>query len=345
MNKAKLLISIACIIVLQYKIKACSAFSFKVNNSVYIAKSYDWFNGQGYILVNKRGETKFSFPVDKNTKSFSWTSKYGSVTFNQYSKDFPNGGINEKGLVIEVLWLNKTNFGKIKNNKVLNELQWIQYGLDNFKNVNELLNNIKAISIKRLYAKVHFFIGDASGKSAIVEYIKGKLVVNTKPQNMCITNNTYKISESFKVKLKNKGTRYLKIKSTLKNIPESLSSNKACNMCFSILKNVKLRNTKWHIVYDIKSNKILYKSNTHKNIKTINLNTIQYNQNKKIDINKKYSLFSDFTYVDNFFLIKKGLYSLSIFIKDEYLTAFNNFILKYTRTNNLHQFLVKNEKL
>ena len=41
-----------------------------------------------------------------------WTSKFGSVTFNQYGKDNPMGGVNERGLVIEVM-----------------ELQWRQEGL------------------------------------------------------------------------------------------------------------------------------------------------------------------------------------------------------------------------
>jgi choloylglycine hydrolase len=26
-----------------------------------------------------------------------WTSRYGSITFNQYGREFPSGGINEKG--------------------------------------------------------------------------------------------------------------------------------------------------------------------------------------------------------------------------------------------------------
>jgi choloylglycine hydrolase len=32
-------------------------------------------------------------------KTISWISKYGSITFNQYGREFPTGGMNEKGLV------------------------------------------------------------------------------------------------------------------------------------------------------------------------------------------------------------------------------------------------------
>ena len=33
----------------------------------------------------------------------SWVSKYGSVTFNQYGRELPTGGMNEAGLVVETI--------------------------------------------------------------------------------------------------------------------------------------------------------------------------------------------------------------------------------------------------
>ncbi len=39
-----------------------------------------------------------------------WTAVYGSISFNQYGKEFPTGGMNEKGLVVELMWLDETKF-------------------------------------------------------------------------------------------------------------------------------------------------------------------------------------------------------------------------------------------
>ena len=46
----------------------------------------------------------------ENGGTISWTSKFGNVTFNQYGKEFPTGGMNENGLVIELMWLNEARY-------------------------------------------------------------------------------------------------------------------------------------------------------------------------------------------------------------------------------------------
>jgi Penicillin V acylase and related amidases len=43
-------------------------------------------------------------------KPIEWISKYGSITFNQSGREFPHGGINEKGLVIEQMWLDEAAY-------------------------------------------------------------------------------------------------------------------------------------------------------------------------------------------------------------------------------------------
>src|SRR5215210_4777214 len=89
-------------------------------------RNYDFEIGHGMVLVNKRGLTKTS----QREQPASWTSRYGSVTFNQFGRDNATGGMNEKGLVVELMWLGGTEYPKADARPELGTLEWIQYQLD-----------------------------------------------------------------------------------------------------------------------------------------------------------------------------------------------------------------------
>src|ERR1700755_3020224 len=89
---------------------ACTTFCLKNKGEVLFGKNYDWNIGDGLIFVNKRGVSKEG-AADKNAAR--WVSKYGSVTFNQYGRENPSGGMNEAGLVIELMWLEWTKYPHI----------------------------------------------------------------------------------------------------------------------------------------------------------------------------------------------------------------------------------------
>jgi choloylglycine hydrolase len=86
---------------------ACTAFC--LDEAGIVAKNYDWSLGDGRLLVNKRGVRKF-FSLTGEPALGAWVSRYGSVTFNQYGQDLPQGGMNEAGLVVEILWLDDTTY-------------------------------------------------------------------------------------------------------------------------------------------------------------------------------------------------------------------------------------------
>ena len=75
------------------KASACSAFMCRAKNGVYFAKNFDWQYSHGYIIKNSKGVFKNGYNF-KGEHTASWTSKYGSVTFNQIGKEFPFGGMN-----------------------------------------------------------------------------------------------------------------------------------------------------------------------------------------------------------------------------------------------------------
>ncbi|MCW3110901.1 MAG: linear amide hydrolase, partial [Segetibacter sp.] len=87
-------------------------------------KNYDWMTGTGSVNTNLRGLAKSSLPLEGGN-ILKWTSKYGSTTFNQYGKEFPNGGMNEKGVVVELMWLTESKYPTQDNRSALSVLQWI----------------------------------------------------------------------------------------------------------------------------------------------------------------------------------------------------------------------------
>ena len=105
-----------------------------------------------------------------------WIAKYGSVTFNQFGKEFPYGGINEKGLVIEIM-VAKADYENFDNRKAINELQWIQYQLDNAKSIDEVISSKSKLRISPIDQELHFLICDSGGNVAAIEFRNGAMVV------------------------------------------------------------------------------------------------------------------------------------------------------------------------
>src|SRR5688500_4128222 len=78
----------------------CSTFCLVRGDEVLFGRNYDFEIGDGLVLTNQRGVRKTS-----SAGTLHWVSRYGSVTFNQWGREFPMDGMNESGLVIALMWL------------------------------------------------------------------------------------------------------------------------------------------------------------------------------------------------------------------------------------------------
>lgn len=90
---------------------ACTTFFINKNGQLVFGRNYDWITDAGMVCTNLKGLEKTSSSMDDGTQ-VTWISKYGSTTFNQYGKEFPTGGMNEKGLVVELMWADGTQYPK-----------------------------------------------------------------------------------------------------------------------------------------------------------------------------------------------------------------------------------------
>lgn len=161
---------------------ACSRILDAVKgHDVLVARNMDWYGQMPTSLyVYPRGMERVG-SMDDNP--IEWTAKYGSIVAASYDM-FTTDGFNEQGLGAHLLWLEPSDYGQRDTKQSgLYVFLWAQYYLDNFATVDEAVNftNTHPFQIlpfylqdKQRWVKLHLAIEDASGDSAIIEYIDGK---------------------------------------------------------------------------------------------------------------------------------------------------------------------------
>ena len=166
------------------------------NGMVATGRSMDWKTEMRSNLwafpkgMERNGET--------GTNSLKWTSKYGSVITSAF-EIASTDGMNEKGLVANLLWLPEAEYTVRDQSKPgLAITAWVQYMLDNFATVDEAVtaideNTFQVVSDmmpdgSRL-ATLHLSVSDATGDCAIFEYIGGKLTVYHSKEYKVMTNS------------------------------------------------------------------------------------------------------------------------------------------------------------
>lgn len=243
----------------------CTTFVLHHGNDIVFGRNLDWITGSGLIITNPRNVKKIAL-VDPTEKTIEWISKYGSMTFNQIGRDLPYGGINETGLVVEHMTLEQTQYPIKDDRYAISANQWIQFQLDNYSTIAEVVSSDTLLRIVDATSKYHFLICDRLGNVATIEFLDGKMVSHI--QNSlpipALANSTYDISlECYKTdgntdsnrSLYNFSTAAHKIQENKKSSNDSI-----VNDAFEILKSVNQGlGTKWSIVYDITNMRIYFK--------------------------------------------------------------------------------------
>ena len=166
------------------------------NNTVMTGRTMDWSeNPHSNLWIFPRGMRRNGAA---GANSVEWRSKYGSVITAAYDI-CTTDGMNEKGLVANLLWLAESKYPALNPKRpALSISVWAQYVLDNFATVNEAVtalsrNEFDVITDKMpdgsRTATLHLSISDASGDSAIFEYIDGRLKIHHNRAYPVMTNS------------------------------------------------------------------------------------------------------------------------------------------------------------
>lgn len=324
---------LTCLLAAALPAEACTRLVYKGNNDhVLTARSMDWSHTiDTNLWLFPRGMYREGAPADHGLR---WTSRYGSVIASGFDVSTTDG-MNEKGLTANLLWLSESVYPPdSKDKSILSISAWAQYILDNFATVKEAVTALRKSEFIVVsdsfpgagkYVSLHLSVSDATGDSAIIEYINGKQVISHSPDYSVLTNspmyseqialnNYWKEIDGFSSLpgTSRSADRFTRASFYINHIPGTLTEDETLASVFSIIRNVsapyRLANransdkvtskaprssTRWRTVADQKSKVYFFESVMTPNTFWINLNDIDFSAEtgkvKMLELGKKQS--------------------------------------------------------
>lgn len=309
--------------------EACTRVVYQgADNTVMTARSMDWKEDlQSNLWIFPRGMER-SGEVGKNP--LRWTSKYGSVIASAYEMSSTDG-MNEKGLVANLLWLAESSYPEWEGKKPgLTVAAWVQYVLDNFATVSEAVSFIEKETFQVVsdmmpdgsrMATLHLAISDATGDNAIFEYIDGKLQIHHDRSYQVMTNSPiFEKQLALNDYWKNIGgltflpgtnraaDRFVRASYYINVIPQATDRRTAISSVFSVIRNVSvplgistpnepnISSTRWRTVSDQKNMMYYFESTLSPNIFWVNFENVDFSKGAPV---KKLDLLGGKIYVGN----------------------------------------------
>lgn len=258
--------------------------------------------------------------------SIKWKSKYGSLAASSWDIATPDG-MNEAGLVANMLWLVESEYPQFEKNgktKGMSISMWAQYALDNFATVKEAVDEFSNeefaivsdfIPGTKRFTTVHLSLSDASGDSAIFEYINGKLEIHHDASYQVMTNDPpfekqlalakywqNVPGKSFLPGSVNATDRFVRASHFINAIPETDDVRVAVASVFSVIRNVSvpygyeiegfpnLSTTQWRVVADHKNKVYYFETALTPNTFWVDLKKLNFDANatvKKLDLSNQ----------------------------------------------------------
>jgi hypothetical protein len=154
----------------------CSVIAKRaLSGELFMGANYDWKARGGIVYLSPRGQRKsVNYGVaDGGDKPIGWISRYASLTVSQFGRDYPMQGINERGLSGVVL-MAPSSYPEVGRSGVITENLWLQYQLDQYTNISEVYDHLDDLGVKKISADLHWFLCDATGECATVEFSDGR---------------------------------------------------------------------------------------------------------------------------------------------------------------------------
>ena len=289
--------------------QACTRFVYLGDgDTVITGRSMDWKTDVGTNLwIFPRGLERDGAAGEN---SFTWTSQYGSVIASGFDISTTDG-MNEAGLVANLLWLVESEYPAQGGSKPgLSIAAWAQYVLDSFATVQEAVTALEkeqftvftdAVPGETRMATVHLSMSDATGDSAIVEYIDGKLVIHHDRSYQVMTNSPIfdkqlalveywkEIGGTVFLPGTNRAAdRFARASFYVDAIPKFEDPNLAVAGAFSVIRNVSvplgistpdqpnISSTRWRTVSDQHRKLYFFESALTPNSFWVNLNDIDF---------------------------------------------------------------------
>jgi choloylglycine hydrolase len=278
----------------------CTSFVIDKGEELVFATNLDFMFGEGYLFVNNRGVVKQGYMAGTTGETAKWTSKYGSVTFNLAGREFAWGGMNEAGLVVSTMWLDVSVLPAPDQRPPMNSGFWVQYQLDNFSTVEEVIQSDSLIRL--VQDRCHFLVCDASGACAAIEFLDGKRVYHT-GETMpikALTNIPYE--EALFHAMSNtlpeedpedqSSHRFIQAKEKIDRFDPGAGVTPTRYAMDILTETVFRPHTRWNIVFDIKKKKINFRTRENAKERSIRFGGLDFacgSSVKMLEVNKDLS--------------------------------------------------------
>lgn len=272
------------------------------------ARSMDWKTDVGTNLwILPRGMARSG---QAGPNSIKWTSKYGSVIASGYDVSTTDG-VNEAGLMANLLWLVESQYPALDGSRPgLTIAAWAQYVLDNFATVEEAVAALAHepftivtdnVPGQDRLATLHLSMSDASGDSAIIEYIDGKQVIHHSRRYQVMTNspifdrqlalNEYwkQIGGTIFLPGTNRASdRFARASFYVNAVPQKQEPDRALASMFGVIRNASvpfgintpdepnISSTRWRTVFDHKRKLYFFESALTPNVFWVDLKAIDF---------------------------------------------------------------------
>ena len=277
-----------CLTALPLPAQPCTTFQLSGQGLVIFGRNCDWFFSKGLILVNKQGVRKTSYPLKgAQGQPATWVSKYGSLTFNMYGREFPTGGMNSAGLVVESNALRESQIPPPDDRPYIASASlWEQYLLDSFATVAEILAHKDEVRLALAPGVPvgHLLISDAQGDCLVLEFLNGRMVTyhgQALPVR-ALTNSRYE--DSLRHWLQDSKPRQDSHRSiarfkTAANMIHDYRLNSlkgGVDFGFQVLEKVAGRSTQWRVVYDQVNRRVSFFTQKNPDLRTIDLTRLDF---------------------------------------------------------------------
>lgn len=188
---------LAAVLLTPQPAQACTRALYQgPNDRVLTGRNMDWkLEWDGNMWLLPRGVERQGLA---GPRSVTWTAQYGSLVITGYEVATADG-FNEAGLMVNALWMTESVYPADDGHTPrLSLALWPQYLLDNFATVAEAVAHLAANPIHVVSGDVpgqpgrlsttHLSVSDATGDSAILEWVEGDLRIHHSRQYQVMTN-------------------------------------------------------------------------------------------------------------------------------------------------------------
>ena len=270
-------------VLLPNTLAACTIVRFDSGGNLIVARNHDWPFGEGLLVVNQRGIEKNGIsPVNPAR----WVSRFGSVSFTQFGREIPFAGMNERGLTVDLLQLSEAQFSPAGPKvTTVNVVQWVQYQLDTAETVADVITSLQHVlpaPVLEAVERVHYFVTDANGDVAVIEFLDGQPVVQhgTDRQQCALANSTWKdSSQALNATLiqQRYERRYIQAVQSIGNLAHDSDLPTSIDFAFETLDEVSQPNlTQWQIVYLPRERQIHFQTARTPTLRCIDLDDLSF---------------------------------------------------------------------